>query len=69
MPLPARSMTAPSYPASPIPVTLAIAVAILLYLLLDRTVFGRALYLIGNNPRAANLAGIPGQALPASSPM
>ncbi len=46
-------------PGIPIPVALAIAVAILLYLLLDRTVFGRALYLIGNNPRAANLAGIP----------
>ena len=46
-------------PGVPIPVTLAIAVALLLYLLLDRTVFGRALYLIGNNPRAANLAGIP----------
>ena len=40
-------------PGVPIPVTLAIAVALLLYLLLDRTVFGRALYLIGNNPRAA----------------
>jgi ribose transport system permease protein len=46
-------------PGVPIPVTLAVAVALLLYLLLDRTVFGRALYLIGNNPRAANLAGIP----------
>ena len=46
-------------PGVPIPVALAIAVALLLYLLLDRTVFGRALYLIGNNPRAANLAGIP----------
>ena len=43
----------------PIPVTLAIVVAVLLYLLLDRTVFGRALYLIGNNPRAASLAGLP----------
>jgi ribose transport system permease protein len=48
-------------PGVPIPVTLAIAVAVLLYFLLDRTVFGRALYLIGNNPRAANLAGIPGR--------
>ena len=46
-------------PGIPIPVTLAIVVAVFLYLLLDRTVFGRALYLIGNNPRAANLAGIP----------
>jgi ribose transport system permease protein len=46
-------------PGIPIPVTLATVVALLLYLLLDRTVFGRALYLIGNNPRAASLAGLP----------
>ena len=46
-------------PGVPIPVILAIIVAIFLYFLLDRTVFGRALYLIGNNPRAANLAGLP----------
>ena len=39
--------------------TLAIVVAVFLYFLLDRTVFGRALYLIGNNPRAAHLAGLP----------
>jgi len=46
-------------PGIPIPVTLAVVVAFLLYLMLDRTVFGRALYLIGNNARAANLAGLP----------
>ena len=46
-------------PGVPIPVTLAIVVAVFLYFLLDRTVFGRALYLIGNNPRAAYLAGLP----------
>jgi ribose transport system permease protein len=46
-------------PGVPIPVTLAIVVAVFLYFLLDRTVFGRALYLIGNNPRAAHLAGLP----------
>ena len=46
-------------PWIPIPVALAIVVSVLLYLLLDRTVFGRALYLIGNNPRAASLAGLP----------
>jgi len=46
-------------PGIPIPVTLATVVAIFLYFLLDRTVFGRALYLIGNNPRAATLAGLP----------
>ncbi len=46
-------------PGIPIPVTLAVVVALLLYFMLDRTVFGRALYLIGNNARAANLAGLP----------
>ncbi len=46
-------------PGVPIPVTLAVVVAVFLYFLLDRTVFGRALYLIGNNPRAAHLAGLP----------
>lgn len=48
-------------PGVPTPVILAVVVAVLLYLLLDWTVFGRALYLIGGNPRAANLAGIPGK--------
>jgi ribose transport system permease protein len=43
----------------PEPVMLATLVCVLLYFLLDRTVFGRALYLIGNNPRAALLAGLP----------
>jgi ribose transport system permease protein len=46
-------------PGIPIPVTLAAVVALLLYFLLDRTVVGRSLYLIGNNPRAAHLAGLP----------
>ncbi|SDR41735.1 monosaccharide ABC transporter membrane protein, CUT2 family [Rhizobiales bacterium GAS191] len=46
-------------PFVPVPVMLAVAVCIFLYVLLERTVFGRALYLIGNNPRAAELAGIP----------
>lgn len=46
-------------PWIPVPVTLAIAVCLLLYVLLEHTVFGRALYLIGNNPRAAQLAGLP----------
>ena len=46
-------------PGLPIPVMLAAAVCVLLYFLLDHTVFGRALYLIGNNPRAALLAGLP----------
>jgi len=46
-------------PGVPVPVVLAAAACVLLYFLLDRTVFGRALYLIGNNPRAARLAGLP----------
>jgi ribose transport system permease protein len=46
-------------PGIPVPVVLAIAVVLLLYVLLDRTIFGRSLYLIGNNPRAAHLAGLP----------
>jgi ribose transport system permease protein len=43
----------------PLPVMLAAVVGLLLYFLLDHTVFGRSLYLIGNNPRAAHLAGLP----------
>src|SRR5205085_5121183 len=41
-------------PFVPVPVILAIAICIFLYVLLEHTVFGRALYLIGNNPRAAS---------------
>ena len=43
----------------PLPLTLAVAVCLLLYFLLDHTVFGRSLYLIGSSPRAAHLAGLP----------
>lgn len=43
----------------PVPLMLAMAVCGFLYFLLDHTVFGRSLYLIGNNPRAAHLAGLP----------
>lgn len=43
----------------PVPLLLAVALCILLYFLLGHTVFGRSLYLIGNNPRAARLAGLP----------
>ncbi|MFZ2109257.1 MAG: ABC transporter permease [Roseiarcus sp.] len=46
-------------PGISIPLTLAILICLLLYVLLDRTIFGRSLYLIGNNPRAAYLAGLP----------
>jgi ribose transport system permease protein len=46
-------------PWIPVPVMLALVICVLLYFLLDHTVFGRALYLIGDNPRAARLAGLP----------
>jgi len=46
-------------PGIPIPVFLAVVVALFIYFLLARTVFGRSLYLIGSNPRAAHLAGLP----------
>jgi ribose transport system permease protein len=46
-------------PGVSIPLTLAIVVCLLLYFLLDHTKFGRSLYLIGANPRAAYVAGLP----------
>jgi ribose transport system permease protein len=46
-------------PGVPLPVTLAILVCLGLHLLLEHTVFGRSLYLIGSSPRAAYLAGLP----------
>ncbi|MGH9809120.1 MAG: ABC transporter permease, partial [Terriglobia bacterium] len=46
-------------PGISVPLMLAVTVCLLLYFLLDHTVFGRSLYLIGNNPRAASLAGLP----------
>jgi len=46
-------------PGLPLPITLAILVSALLYFLLERPVFGRSLYIIGNSPRAAHLAGLP----------
>ncbi len=41
------------------PVWIALALCLLLHLMLARTVFGRSLYLIGSNPLAASVAGIP----------
>lgn len=41
------------------PVWIAIFLCLALHLLLVRTVFGRSLYLIGSNPLAAGVAGIP----------
>jgi ribose transport system permease protein len=46
-------------PGVPVPLMLAVVVCLLLYFVLNHTVFGRSLYLIGNNPRAAYLAGLP----------
>ena len=46
-------------PGVSIPLTVAIIVCLGLYVLLNHTTFGRSLYLIGNNPRAAHLAGLP----------
>ena len=43
----------------PVPVIIAILVAIGLGLLLTRSSFGRSIYAVGSNPRAAHLAGIP----------
>ncbi len=43
----------------PAPVLFAGATLIVLHFILAHTVFGRALYLIGGNPRAAEVAGLP----------
>lgn len=42
----------------PVPIVLAAVVLAVTYFILSRTVFGRALYIIGGNPRAAAVAGI-----------
>jgi len=46
-------------PGVSIPITIAIVIAVALYFLLNHTTFGRSLYIIGNNPRAALVAGLP----------
>ena len=46
-------------PGVSIPITIAIVIAAALYFLLNHTTFGRSLYIIGNNPRAARVAGLP----------
>jgi ribose transport system permease protein len=43
----------------PVPLVLVAIICLLLLFILDGTVFGRSLYLIGNNSRAAFLAGLP----------
>lgn len=46
-------------PGVPMPVLIAVVVCAGLHFVLNHTIFGRSLYLIGNNPRAAHLAGLP----------
>lgn len=46
-------------PGISIPLMIAILVCLGLHFLLNHTIFGRSLYLIGNNPRAAYIAGLP----------
>lgn len=43
----------------PAAIAITVAIGIVLQLMLTRTVFGRSLYLIGTNPRAAAVAGLP----------
>ncbi|MBK3661033.1 ABC transporter permease [Bradyrhizobium diazoefficiens] len=43
----------------PAPVVIAIAAGLVVHFVLRRTVFGRGLYLIGTNARAAEVAGVP----------
>ena len=43
----------------PAAIAITVAVGIVLQLMLSRTVFGRSLYIIGTNPRAAAVAGLP----------
>jgi ribose transport system permease protein len=42
----------------PWPVAIMIGVFIILYVLMNRTTFGRYVYVVGGNPRAARLSGI-----------
>lgn len=42
----------------PWPVAIMVAVFVILYLILNRTTFGRYIYVVGGNPQAARLAGI-----------
>jgi ribose transport system permease protein len=43
----------------PLPLMMAVLSCLGLHFVLNHTTFGRSLYLIGNNPRAAYLAGLP----------
>jgi ribose transport system permease protein len=46
-------------PGVSIPIPIVIVIGVALYLLLNHTTFGRSLYIIGNNRRAALVAGLP----------
>ena len=46
-------------PGVSIPIMIAALIGLALYFLLNLTTFGRSLYIIGNNPRAARVAGLP----------
>jgi ribose/xylose/arabinose/galactoside ABC-type transport system permease subunit len=41
------------------PMLISVALAIAAHLLLSRTVFGRQVYAVGNNPKAAEISGVP----------
>ncbi len=56
-------------PGVSIPITIAIVIAVALYFLLNHTTFGRSLYIIGNNPRAARVAGLPSRRFCCSWPI
>jgi ribose transport system permease protein len=43
----------------PAPIAVCIIVLAIAHIVLNRTVFGRSLYIIGANPRAAHIAGLP----------
>jgi ribose transport system permease protein len=41
------------------PIIIAAAILIIIHLILTRTVFGRGFYILGSNPKAAKVAGLP----------
>ena len=43
----------------PAAISITLVIGLVLHLILGRTVFGRSLYIIGTNPRAAAVAGMP----------
>jgi ribose transport system permease protein len=43
----------------PIPIVLSAIILIVIHLVLNHTVFGRSFYILGSNPRAATVAGLP----------